>query len=285
MTGDLNQKIFDKSIDLILVVDRQGNFIRISPSVYDILGYFPHELVGLNARTFVHLDDLNPVREMMRQTRRGKVTRHFDCRYIHRDGNPVVLTWTGVWSEEDNQFFFIGRDITKARELERIDAMTAELEKINISLRESLLPTVIPERTDLDRISELFVFLSTLWVAQALAHGPSKFGQYANRLWLVYAISENERFWSVFASIAILFMVSGFVCIYFNINRQIGSAFNGLGLAVAGVFWMVVGVSVVVANPNTTLLGMPVVFLGVLSALLAWRISSRRERHGGRVEK
>lgn len=282
---DLNQKIFDKSIDLILVCDKRGNLIRISQSVQEILGYCPRELVGINARFFVHPEDLNSVRDMMRQTRRGNVARHFDCRYLHKDGNPVILTWTGVWSEEDSQYFFIGRDITQARELERIDAMTAELAKINLSLKECLLPSVIPERTDLDRIAELFVFLSTLWVAQALSHGPSKFAQYANKLWLVNLLSDNENVWGVFAFFALTLMLVGFICVFFNLNRHFGMTLSGLGLSLAGTFWIVIGISIVVANPNTTLLGMPVVFIGALSALLAWRISSRNSEHGNILKK
>ena len=37
-------------VDLILVVDRQGTFIRVSPSARAIIGYDPAELVGRSAR-------------------------------------------------------------------------------------------------------------------------------------------------------------------------------------------------------------------------------------------
>ena len=38
--------------------------------------------------------------------------RNFECRYVHRDGRIVPLSWMGVWSEPEQQYFFIGRDIT-----------------------------------------------------------------------------------------------------------------------------------------------------------------------------
>jgi len=44
--------------------------------------------------------------------------RNFECRYVHRDGRIVPLTWTGVWSEADQQHFFIGRDMTERITLE-----------------------------------------------------------------------------------------------------------------------------------------------------------------------
>src|SRR6185503_5241430 len=38
-----NQRIFETTLDLILVVDRQGNIIQVSPSVHALLGYRPEE--------------------------------------------------------------------------------------------------------------------------------------------------------------------------------------------------------------------------------------------------
>jgi signal transduction histidine kinase len=54
----------------------------------------------------------------MRLARRGHTMRNFECRYVHRNGRPVPLTWTGVWSETDRQHFFIGRDMTESIKLE-----------------------------------------------------------------------------------------------------------------------------------------------------------------------
>src|SRR5262249_38973478 len=41
----INERIFETSLDLILVVDSKGNFLRVSPSSAAILGYAPGELV------------------------------------------------------------------------------------------------------------------------------------------------------------------------------------------------------------------------------------------------
>jgi PAS domain S-box-containing protein len=116
----INQRIFDTSPDLILVADRQGNFIRISPSSLSIIGYGPDEMAGRNGVAFVHPDDLDNTREEMRRARRGRTTRNFECRYVHKDGHPVALWWIGVWSDAEEQFFFIGRDITERREADRL---------------------------------------------------------------------------------------------------------------------------------------------------------------------
>jgi PAS domain S-box-containing protein len=109
----VNRRLFETSIDLILVVDRKGDFIRVSPSAQSILGYSPEEMVGHSAAEFIYSDDLESTREEMRHARRGRVTRNFNCRYVHKEGRVVPLAWTGVWSEPERQHFFIGRDMTE----------------------------------------------------------------------------------------------------------------------------------------------------------------------------
>ena len=129
-TNAINQRIFDTSLDLILVVDRHGTFIRVSPSARKIIGYDPAELVGRSARDVLYPPDLDNTREEMRLARRGRLMRNFECRYVHRDGRVVPLSWMGVWSEAEQQHFFIGRDISdrdaveqRLRQSQRMDAV------------------------------------------------------------------------------------------------------------------------------------------------------------------
>jgi PAS domain S-box-containing protein len=115
----ISQRIFETSLDLILVVDKRGSIIRVSPSSQAILGYQPDQMVGHVASDFLYPEDLDSTREQMRRARRGRETRHFECRYVHKVGRIVTLTWTGVWSDAEQQYFFIGRDITELRATER----------------------------------------------------------------------------------------------------------------------------------------------------------------------
>jgi len=114
----INQRIFDTSLDLILVVDKHGVFLRVSPSSHAILGYAPDEMVGHNGKEFVYPDDLESTRGEMRLARHGGLSRTFQSRYSHRTGYPVTLAWTGIWSQPDGQYFFIGRDMTDRIALE-----------------------------------------------------------------------------------------------------------------------------------------------------------------------
>ena len=113
------RRIFETSVDLILVVGRRGEFLRVSPSCETILGYRPDEMEGHVGTEFLYAEDLDPTRDEMRQARLGHSTRNFDCRYVHKDGRVVPLAWTGVWSEPEQRHYFIGRDMTERVKLEQ----------------------------------------------------------------------------------------------------------------------------------------------------------------------
>ena len=107
------QRIFETSQDLILVTDTAGNFVQVSPSSMAILGYQPAEMIGHSATEFIHPDDLDSTRAEMRAARRGRLMRNFETRYVHKDGQAVMLTWMGTWSEPVRRHFFVGRDLTE----------------------------------------------------------------------------------------------------------------------------------------------------------------------------
>jgi PAS domain S-box-containing protein len=109
----INRRIFETTLDLILVTDRRGDIIQVSPSARVLLGYDPAEMIGRSAREFLYPPDLDRTREEMRLARRGRAMRNFETRYVHKDGRPVPVAWTGIWSDADAQHFFIGRDMTE----------------------------------------------------------------------------------------------------------------------------------------------------------------------------
>jgi PAS domain S-box-containing protein len=113
------RRIFETSLDLILITDKRGNFIRVSPSLEAILGYRPDEMVGRNGKEFLYADDLDSTRQEMRLARQGRDMRNFETRYVHKDGHPVTMVWSGVWSEPEQRHFFIGRDMTERIKLEQ----------------------------------------------------------------------------------------------------------------------------------------------------------------------
>ena len=115
---NVNRRLFETSLDLILVTDRYGNLERVSPISSTILGYAPDEMVGHNAVDFVYPGDLESTRREMRLARSGHEMRNFETRYAHKDGRIVTLAWSGVWSEPEQKHFFTGRDVTESKIVE-----------------------------------------------------------------------------------------------------------------------------------------------------------------------
>ncbi|MGJ4927556.1 PAS domain S-box protein [Bradyrhizobium sp. HKCCYLS2038] len=109
------RRIFESSQDLILITDRTGVLVQVSPSVEAILGYAPAEMIGRSCADFIHPDDLAKSREELRASRQGLRALYSDSRYIHKDGRVVTLAWTSSWSEPVQRHFFIGRDMTESR--------------------------------------------------------------------------------------------------------------------------------------------------------------------------
>ncbi|MBV9558970.1 MAG: PAS domain S-box protein, partial [Bradyrhizobium sp.] len=108
------RRIFETSHDLILIIDPKGTMVQVSPSVENILGYSPEELIGRDAVELIHPDDLETARSELRASRRGEHLRDTNTRYLHRDGHAVLISWTGGWSEPVKRHFFIGRDMTES---------------------------------------------------------------------------------------------------------------------------------------------------------------------------
>jgi PAS domain S-box-containing protein len=120
------RRIFEASLDLILVVDRQGDLLRVSPSPVAILDYQPEEMIGRSGAEFIHPDDIESTRAEMRAARRGRVLCNFKTRYIHKNGRAVPLEWNGVWSEPERKFFFVGRNMEEAKFAERMFRLVVE---------------------------------------------------------------------------------------------------------------------------------------------------------------
>jgi diguanylate cyclase (GGDEF)-like protein/PAS domain S-box-containing protein len=143
------RRLFETSLDLILVTNYQGNLIRVSPSSANTLGYLPEEMVGSDVAEFVHPDDLQQTRWEMRAASGGRHTRDFETRFVRKDGRIVTLAWSGVWSEPELKHFLIGRDMTERRLAEEKLKQLAHYDQL------TGLPNRIMLRTALNSLLDL----------------------------------------------------------------------------------------------------------------------------------
>lgn len=157
------KRLFETSLDLILITDRRGNFIRVSPSSFATLGYLPDEMTGRNAIDFIHPDDLEKTRGEMRHARAGGLTRNFETRYIHKNGRVMMLAWSGVWSEPEQKHFFFGRDVTEHKIAEEKLKYLAHFDQLTglpngVSLRRDLAEFMTPAADQPTRATTIALF-------------------------------------------------------------------------------------------------------------------------------
>jgi len=110
-----SRRLFETSLDLIIVTDPKGIFIRVSPSSLTTLGYRPDEMIGRSGAEFILPEDIDSTRREMKLGRGGQHKRHFETRYVHKHGHVVALAWSGVWCEPEQKYFFFGRDMTERK--------------------------------------------------------------------------------------------------------------------------------------------------------------------------
>lgn len=83
-----------RSSDAILVLDRDGTVVDAVSSVFDLTGLERHEIVGRNAASLLHADDLEKCRLALRRTLSGTGAVTIDeFRVLRADGS---ITWLNV---------------------------------------------------------------------------------------------------------------------------------------------------------------------------------------------
>jgi len=121
VTDSLEQRFFDLSIDMLCVLSFDGSFVRLNRAWETTLGFTREELMSRPFLEFVHPDDRERTASQNRDVRGGGQARHFENRYMCKDGSFRWLLWNSRKDEGEKVIFGVARDITarKAAEEER----------------------------------------------------------------------------------------------------------------------------------------------------------------------
>ncbi|MBY0275694.1 PAS domain S-box protein [Candidatus Binatia bacterium] len=109
----------EKSRDLVAIIDLDGMIRYASPSHEAVLGYRADALVGTNARSYVHPDDLPRVPALLSGT--PAVIPSFEFRFRHHDGSWRTLETVGTNLSDRpdiNGLVLNSRDVTARRRAE-----------------------------------------------------------------------------------------------------------------------------------------------------------------------
>ncbi len=112
------QRVLDHSVDAICSFTADGTCVEMSIRSKDIWGYEPAELVGRNFGDFIHPDDRERSGRDNIDIRAGRPVSTMQQRYYRKDGGIVYIQWSSVWSDEEQLFFNIARDVSAQIEAE-----------------------------------------------------------------------------------------------------------------------------------------------------------------------
>ena len=159
----------EKAMDITTVLNADATFRYESPSVRQVVGYTPEELVGRIAFDFIHPEDLSRVQQAFSANvgTLGAVARH-EFRFRHKDGTWRTLEATARNLLDDPNVAGIvlnSRDITERKQAEvRIEALR------------NWASSSAPPRRQGKRARSLSRWPTACWVGRV--HGPFVFDGY-----------------------------------------------------------------------------------------------------------
>lgn len=116
------ERLAENMTDLIGEVNNDGIYKYVSQSYYNILGYLPQELIGKNAFTFIHPEDIDLVKTSVALSIKSDIPTITRYRFKHADGHYIWLESSGKSSKPDGHqeatIIFSTRDISKQKKVE-----------------------------------------------------------------------------------------------------------------------------------------------------------------------
>ncbi|MFX1302924.1 MAG: PAS domain S-box protein, partial [Promethearchaeota archaeon] len=143
---EIFEKVINNLSDVTVEVNSEGTFTFLSPQSFDILGFHPKELIGLNAFDYVHPEDLSLIRTKMKEAIIKEEILYAEYRAYHKDGYYIpVATRGGVYKEQgDIKFIGVIRNITERKKLEeKLLASKAKYEDLSNDLKKRIHDDVI----------------------------------------------------------------------------------------------------------------------------------------------
>lgn len=135
--------ISETARDLICLLDEKGKYIYLSPSVMDVLGFSPAELIGKSPYLLFHPSDVTRIMKESQEREQEKELRYtLEYRMQRKAGDYIWLqTVTEPIKDKQGRITKIqtsSRDITKMKKTEaQIKELLKETQRLNKSLEEN----------------------------------------------------------------------------------------------------------------------------------------------------
>jgi PAS domain S-box-containing protein len=110
--------LFEKTLDLVCIVNKAGWFLKINPAVVNTLGYAHDELLSRPVAELIHPEDRERTAQRRSELLNNIPLLNFQNRYVAKSGEVVWLEWTSVYIPEREVVFAIAKNITQRKESE-----------------------------------------------------------------------------------------------------------------------------------------------------------------------
>ncbi|MBD3653200.1 diguanylate cyclase [Kangiella sp.] len=128
--NEIATRVVDLLMDVVCVVDQEGNFVYISSTCEKVFGYKQEEMIGTNMINYIHPDDREKTLAVAGEIMRGEEQPYFENRYVRKDGKTVYIMWSARWSENDKVRVAVARDVTEYKRFERTQNSIYKLSQI-----------------------------------------------------------------------------------------------------------------------------------------------------------
>jgi len=106
--------------DEIILLDLNLKIQYINPPTYDIVGFYPNELIGRTALTQIHKNDHSKIDETLNILKSGKKVKSLNVRVQHKDGYyiPVSVNANLIEINGEKKIVAVVRDIRERKAIE-----------------------------------------------------------------------------------------------------------------------------------------------------------------------
>lgn len=102
-------QFFNLSHDILLIINTDGTFNRLSPSFTKLLGYTKQDLDGAILLDFSHPEKLPHFQKQWADILDGEVCVYYKSLFLHKKGNYICVEWRAILSLDENRIYAVGR--------------------------------------------------------------------------------------------------------------------------------------------------------------------------------
>lgn len=110
-------KFFNMNLD-VMTISSYDRFVKINPTISQILGYTEKELLSESYLKFIHPDDVENTKKELNKLEKGMPTVKFENRWIAKDGSVRWLVWAASPDTSSNLLYAVAHDITERKNME-----------------------------------------------------------------------------------------------------------------------------------------------------------------------